>query len=80
MPCRAQSLRKMHFGFLCCILMFTLPYGNTTSSNNVRIAYENELKKDVQLIKAECGELCDTSIKGERQTHRGKNKDILLFI
>ena len=58
--------------WLCLyIFFFTLPSGHLFISQNIKISDRKKIRNDIQLIKDDCGEICDTSIKGEGEIHKG---------
>ena len=63
----------MNFYFLLClcIFLFTLPSGHLDMSQNLKISDRKKIRNDIQLIKSDCGEICDTSIKAEGEIHKG---------
>ena len=53
------------------IFFFTLPYGHLFISQNIKISDRKKIRNGIQLIKDDCGDICDTSIKAEGKIHKG---------
>ena len=41
---------------------------------NVKVSDMKRIRKNVIQIKVDCGNLCDTSIRAEKEVHKGKNR------
>ena len=47
-------------------------------NQNIKVSDMKKIRKDVIQIKVDCGNLCDTSIRAEKEIHKGKN-NILIY-
>lgn len=61
----------MWFGYFClCTYLFTFPSGPFCLAQTITTSDGEKIRNDVQLIKSECGKICDTSIQAERNIHK----------